>query len=177
MKLLIIAANNTEDIELTTTNDLLKRSGIEVDIACEGNEIRTAKGLKIVGLNDIRDINPSDYKGIVIPGGPGFVNLDKDIFKEITTHFKNEDKLIAAICAAPSLLIKWKLIENQSFTCYPGYEKGAEERYTSKSVTQDKNLITGKGPGATFDFALKIIEHFKGKEKSSEIAKKAEYYI
>jgi len=38
-------------------------------------------------------------------------------------------------------------------------------------VVQDGNLITSRGPGTAFEFALKISEQLAGVEKAQEVAK------
>ena len=64
------------------------------------------------------------------------------------------------------------LLEDKNATCYPGFEnelKGAN--YTGKRVTVDGNIITGRGPGCSVDFALTLVEKIKGKVLSDEIRK------
>ena len=65
------------------------------------------------------------------------------------------------------------LLENKNATCYPGFEeylKGASLQ-TQKAVVVDGNITTGRGPGLTIDFALKLVEIVAGKEKSDTVAK------
>jgi 4-methyl-5(b-hydroxyethyl)-thiazole monophosphate biosynthesis len=62
------------------------------------------------------------------------------------------------------------LLEGKNATCYPGFEKylaGAE--YTAAQAEHDGQFITGKGPGATFDFAYKIVEILRNKETADAL--------
>lgn len=43
--------------------------------------------------------------------------------------------------------------------------------YQEDKVVIDGKLITSRGPGTAFDFALTIVDNLIGKEKASEIAK------
>ncbi len=72
----------------------------------------------------------------------------------LVLRFAEEQKPIAAICAAPMVLGKLGLLKGKKATCYPGFEQyleGAE--CTGAPVERDGNIITGKGPGAAMEFA------------------------
>ena len=87
-------------------------------------------------------------------------------------RFAEENKPIAAICAAPMVLGKLGLLKGRKATCYPGFEnflEGAE--YTAAMVEKDGNIITGKGPGAAMEFALAVVELLQGKDKVAELRK------
>jgi len=49
------------------------------------------------------------------------------------------------------------ILENIKFTAYPGFEEYFKTSPLSDMVVRDKNIITGKGPGAAFDFAKQIV--------------------
>ena len=62
------------------------------------------------------------------------------------------------------------LLQGRRATCYPGVEpelKGAT--YTAAIVEQDGNIITGKGPGAAFEFGYTIVEFFRGEGVSQAL--------
>ncbi|MCR5271938.1 MAG: DJ-1/PfpI family protein, partial [Lachnospiraceae bacterium] len=70
-------------------------------------------------------------------------------------------KLVAAICAAPSVLGEAGLLNGKKATCNPGWEehlKGAV-CVTDNAVT-DGNIITSRGMGTAMDFSLAILEYF-----------------
>ena len=73
--------------------------------------------------------------------------------------------LVAAICAAPMVLGRIGILQGRKATCYPGCESdlfGAE--YTAVAVQEDGNIITGCGPGVSFDFGFAIVERLCGAE-------------
>ena len=110
---------------------------------------------------------------VILPGGmPGTTNLaESGTVKKAIEFCENNDKFICAICAAPSVLGKYGVLNGKSFTCYPGCETGINGNYTAQKVTVDGKIITGKGPGATFDFAFKIVEILCGTDKVNELKK------
>ena len=90
--------------------------------------------------------------------------------KQLLT-FAREGKGIAAICAAPMILGELGILEGKRATIYPGMEEhliGAV--HIEEDVVRDINIITSQGPATAMEFALSIVEFFKGKEAAEEIA-------
>ena len=78
--------------------------------------------------------------------------------------------MIAAICAAPSVLGRLGILQGKQATCYPGFENTMKEAiYTADKVTFDGNIFTACGPGAAWDLGFAFVEHFCGAEKSAEL--------
>ena len=89
----------------------------------------------------------------MLPGGmPGAATLEKcDDLRRLILRFAEENKPIAAICAAPMVLGKLGLLKGKKATCYPGFEQYLEGAdCTGAMVEKDGNVITGKGPGAAW---------------------------
>ena len=83
----------------------------------------------------------------------------------------SDGKLLAAICAAPSIYGRLGLLQGKEATAYPGFEtqlQGAKP--TARPVVRSGNFITAKSAAYTFDFALAIIEALEGKAKADEVA-------
>lgn len=70
---------------------------------------------------------------------------------------------VAAICAAPVVLAGMGLLNGRKAVCYPGMEgsMGTADVQVGSKVVVDGSFITGQGPGAAFDFALKLVEVLK----------------
>ena len=67
---------------------------------------------------------------------------------------------VAAICAAPTLLGRWGLLEGRKAICYPGLEEqltGAQVQ-TAPGEIKDGKIITGRAAGSAFDFGAELIE-------------------
>ena len=165
MKGLILLTSGFEDTEAIATIDILRRADINIDIVslC-GKNVTTQSGLLMECEYLFEDINYQEYDFLVIPGGKAvsktLINLN-DV-KGMIHYFNSENKLIAAICAAPMLLGKAGILKGKKYTCFPGCEKGIEGVYTKKGVVVTGNVITGKSMAYTIDFALQIVKYLLG---------------
>jgi 4-methyl-5(b-hydroxyethyl)-thiazole monophosphate biosynthesis len=175
-KVLIYLAPGFEEIEAVTTIDLLRRADIEVTIAgLEDKSITGAHGITVLPDIYYDKVNPEEYDCLVLPGGqPGTNNLknDKKVLESIK-KFKHENKLIGAICAAPTVLWEAGILENKRVTSYPS----AKDVFTSaiyeeSSVVNDESIITSRGVGTAIDFALDLICEIKGDAVKQKIANK-----
>ena len=175
MKAIIIVNNGLEECEALLTYDLLYRAGIETDLVGLSEEIVSSHDVVFKAHRLLDDVNPDDYDCLVLPGGmPGTTNLENDQrVQNIIDLFVKEDKYIAAICAAPSILIHKGLLENNKFVCFPGFESGLVPADTK--AIQDGKFITGKGLGAAFEFAYLIIKNLVSEDKAKEVLNKIQY--
>ncbi len=174
-KAFVFLATGFEEVEATGTIDVLRRGEIDTtvvsitgDLAVEG-----AHGLKLIADKLFADTDFSEADALVLPGGmPGSSNLNAcEPLKELLVKHYNEDKLVAAICAAPLVLGGLGLLKGRRATCYPSFEPqliGAT--ITGEAAVIDGNVITGKGPGLVFYFALAIVKVLKGKPIAEEVA-------
>ena len=173
-KVYIFFADGFEDIEGLTVVDLMRRAGIDIQTVSikETKEIRTSHGIDLLTDRTFGECDFSDADMLVIPGGmPGTKHLGE--CKPLVSLLQRQaaaNKNIAAICAAPSVLGQAGLLNGYKATCYPGFEQfltGAT--VTGDNVTVDRNITTGKGPGAAISFATAIITQIAGEEKAREV--------
>ncbi len=172
--ILVFLANGFEEIEALAPVDIMRRAGIEVLTVGVGE--KTVFGSHNIGVTaDVTaDMIIPDEKleGIVLPGGlPGTTNLEKDKKVNEFIDFALENNLlISAICAAPSVLGHKGILKGKNAICYPGFEDelfGA--KLSEKSVVRDQNIITGKGAGVALDFGFEIVSYLKGSETALKI--------
>ena len=175
-KIAVIMANGFEEIEAVTPIDILRRGGIEVVISGVGNTlIRGSHGIGIECNTTVKELDPADFDGVVIPGGlPGATNIaesgESNIFIE---KMYADNKLIAAICASPSVVLSpLKILDGKISTGYPGSEKDFSNFVELKTdkVVVDGNIITSKGPGTAASFSFAILEYLAGAEKTESVA-------
>lgn len=159
-KIIVPIATGFEEIEAISIIDICRRAGIEVIIAgVEDVTVTGQNGITIVTQTSIQIVDISDIDMIVLPGGGGTDILATDeTVQNMLKEFKQKNKFIAAICAAPYALHTAGVL-NQNYTCYPSFEKKIrDEGYeSSKSVVIDGNVITSRGPGTAMCFALEIV--------------------
>lgn len=168
-------AEGFEEIEALTVADVLRRSGIDTQTVSitHTNEVSGAHNIVVVADKLLTEIHAAESDMVVLPGGmPGALNLRNDSTLCAILNDRAVAGLpIAAICAAPYILGELGILRGKRATCYPGFEDkllGAD--YTGAMVEQDGNIITGKGPGAAMEFALKIAETLAGKNRRDEVA-------
>jgi 4-methyl-5(b-hydroxyethyl)-thiazole monophosphate biosynthesis len=166
-------ADGFEDIEALTVVDVLRRAGIKVDtVGIIGTVVTSRSNVRLMVDKKISDVNDEEYDGIVLPGGKiGVENLGRSSrLLEILKRMNEKGKLIAAICAAPSLLAKIGLLDNKKATIYPGMEKELP-RPRAERVVIDSNIITSQAAGTAMEFVLAIVEKLVGKAKAIELRK------
>ena len=162
-KLGIFMADGCEEIEGLTVVDLVRRAGIEIEMISVSGEKNVTGSHKIAFQTDA---DFASYDGIVLPGGmPGTTHLMEDeTVNRVIKEFAQDGKLVAAICAAPSVLGNAGLLEGKTATCYPGVEgKLTGANFVTNSVAKDGNIITSRGLGTAIDFAAEIVAYLNGK--------------
>ena len=175
-KIVVFLAEGFEEIEAVTPIDVLRRGGVEVVTAGVGSDVITGShGLTLDTDSVAEEIDFSGFDGVVLPGGlPGAVNLSESgAVNSILQQARESGKLIAAICASPALVLSpLGLLDGKKTTGYPGVEFKFFDRisYLDEKVIQDGSVITGKDPGAAFDFALKILEYLTDSSTADKVA-------
>lgn len=170
----IYLADGFEEIEALTVADVLRRAGVDLKMISisKTKEVRGAHDITVIAdtIYDEADHKAADM--LVLPGGmPGTTNLEKhEGLRALIKEFYHNEKYIAAICAAPSILGKMGLLESSMATCYPGFEESLKGAILSEDlVIRHKNIITSKGPGTAILFALELVEILVGKDKSINV--------
>ncbi|MPM67567.1 hypothetical protein SDC9_114490 [bioreactor metagenome] len=170
----VFMANGFEEVEALATVDFLRRC--ELDVTSVGIGSRQVTGSHaITVVCDIMDSELSlnhPIETIVLPGGmPGTINLEKSpVVQRLIDYCIDNQILICAICAAPSILGHKNILQGVKATCFPGFENelfGAN--LSNDYVCHDSNIITAKGVGYVFDFAQVIASQFVPPEKAAEI--------
>lgn len=172
----VFFADGFEEIEAFTSVDVMRRAGLNVEmVTVTPDEIVTgAHDVPVLCDKNVVNCDFFDAELVLLPGGmPGASTLEKcGELRNLLLRFAQEQKPIAAICAAPMVLGKLGLLKGKKATCYPGFDKyleGAE--YTGNMVEVVDNFILGKGPGAAPAFAFAILEKYAGAEKALEVKK------
>jgi len=163
MKTIIFLAEGFETCEALITVDMFRRASLTITTCSITNSTKVKSAHNVVIETDtiIDNINPNDYQCLILPGGmPGTLNLKANkTLASIINKFNKENKLICAVCAAPTILGALGILENKNATCYPGYEKEClNAKMVNQPTVKDGNIITGKSMGTTIEFAANIIK-------------------
>lgn len=173
MKAVVFLADGFEECEALIVVDILRRAGIETVMASIGEQLEVDSSRHIVVKADAMaaDVDYDSTDLVILPGGRlGTENLKYSSIVQDTVKNFAEDKMVAAICAAPSIIAGLGLLDGKHATCHPDYENQMHGAIlTNASVTVDGNIITGQGLGATFDFAFEIVRQLVGEEKVQRI--------
>ena len=174
----ILLGSGFEEAEALVTADVLRRANLPVSLVSvdDSPAVTGSHGITVAADRPIMTVVLEDGDTLVLPGGMGGVaSMEKsdaamDLIREAAGHYR-----LAAICAAPTLLARAGLLkQGAQCVCYPGMEgelsaAGAVPRMDRPTVV-DGNLITGRGPGAAFDFGLKLVEVLAGADAARAVA-------
>lgn len=158
----VFLAQGFEEIEALAVVDILRRAELETRMVGVGKkQITGAHGITVTCDLTETDASPEGLTMIVLPGGmPGALNLGKsEIVRAFITFCAENDKWLAAICAAPSILGDMGLLAGREAVCFPGFEErlcGA--KISEAPVCTDGRYVTARGAGVAVDFALRLVE-------------------
>ena len=169
----VFLANGFEEIEALATVDILRRAGVEVvTVGVGGKNAVGAHGIAVCAdiVEDELDIAAID--GVVLPGGmPGTTNLEASAVVQTAVKSAYErGLLVAAICAAPSILGHGGYLNGKKATCYPGFEPElTNAAVIDEGVVRDGSIITASGAGVAVDFALELVRYLVSDEMAESI--------
>lgn len=163
--LFFIAEEGFRDEEYFEPKQVLEDAGHICDAVSTNNEMAMgSQGATVMPTTSLDVVNIDDYNAIVLVGGPGARNMGEDFrVKSLVIDAFNKNKLIGAICIAPTILAKYGLIKERDATVFPsGIDelKSAGVNYKEENVIVDSNetpvLITADGPNSAIEFGEKI---------------------
>lgn len=177
----VFLASGFEEIEALAVVDVLRRAELDVLTVGVGDDFVTGSH-QIPIAADISEKNTvldDSVQAVVLPGGmPGTLNLERSTYVQNAIDWAiNNDKLVCAICAAPSILGHKGLLNGKKAVCFPGFEQelsGAE--ISEDFVCRDGNIITAKGMGSAVEFGLTIAEELAGVKKAEKIRASLQIY-
>ncbi len=167
-------AEGFEEIEALCPVDLCRRAGIAAKTVSitDKKEVTGSHGITVLADLSAAD-TLGDFDMIVLPGGmPGTKHLDASpLVEHAIAEAVQNDKYIAAICAAPMILGRRGLLRGKEAIAFPGFEQyltGAT--VSARRVVLDGRILTAAGMGVSHDFGLAIVEIFCGKETADKLA-------
>jgi len=166
--LMVIAYNDFRDEEYLKTKYLFQVAGGKITTAStQKGTAMGADGNTVEVDVLIKDANPADYDAVVFIGGPGALTyLDNENSYKLVRETIADNKVLGSICISPVVLAKAGVLKGKKATVWTSaMDKSAvkilEENgaiFQDKAVIADGRIITGNGPSASDEFAMKIIE-------------------
>lgn len=172
-RVLCLLAPGFEEIETVTPIDLLRRAGAEVIVASVNGEQSVTGRSQITLRADaaLADVANEDFDLLIVPGGPGVKALRADGRPaKLAEAFHRSGKVVAAICAGPTVLKDAHLLENRRFTAHFSVYEELPDALAEERVVRDGEILTSRGAGTAVDFGLALVQALFGAEKSSEVA-------
>lgn len=165
---LMLATNGFEQSELFEPRQALLDAGAKVTLASLTTDPITGekqgeKGDSITPDATIDTVDVAEYDALVLPGGvanPDKLRTEKRAV-EIVRAFVQADKLVAAICHAPWLLVEADVVDGRRVTSWPSVRTdlaNAGASVLDEEVVIDGKLITSRKPGDIPAFNRAVIE-------------------
>jgi 4-methyl-5(b-hydroxyethyl)-thiazole monophosphate biosynthesis len=166
-------AEGFEEIEAVTVIDILRRAEVGVFVAgVEGLQIVGSHGIRVVCDGLIEDCIGEEISGIVLPGGlPGTTNLGHSTgVCQLVERAAKRGTIVAAICAAPTVLSQLGLLKGKKATSHPNHSGDLGDCfYLEEAVVVDGNVITSRGAGTALCFAAELVRILVGDKKADKI--------
>ena len=183
-KILMLVGDFVEDYEVMVPFQMLIMAGHTVHAVCPGkkagDKVRTAihdfegdqtysekPGHNFMLNAAFDEVQAKDYDGLVIPGGraPEYLRLNAKVL-EITRHFADAKKPIAAICHGPQILAAAGVVQGKTCIAYPAVQPdlviaGATLGKINESFSNavvDGNLVTAPAWPAHSEWMRKFLE-------------------
>ena len=168
-KIAFLAADGVENSEFTEPRKAVKEAGgtpelislEEGEIQGVENELEKRDTFKVDKI--VADADPSDYDGLVLPGGvvnPDALRADDDAV-EFVRSFVEAGKPVGAICHGPWTLVEAGVVEGREMTSYHSIQtdlKNAGANWVDKEVVVDNGLVTSRSPDDLDAFCSKVVE-------------------
>ncbi|MBK1883604.1 DJ-1/PfpI family protein [Luteolibacter pohnpeiensis] len=170
-RVLCVAADGFEEIELVTPVDLLRRAGVEVVIVSLHEKlVKGRNGIVLQADLKLSEIDSSQFDLLFVPGGPAVGELRRDgSVVELARQFFQNGKWVAAICAAPLVLLDAGLLDGKEYTAHFS-TAGELAKILPDRVVVDGLIITSRGAGTALDFGFKLVDLLVGTEVTSEVS-------
>jgi archaeal arginyl aminopeptidase len=163
VKALLVSGDLFEDTELLVPWYRLLEERIDVDIvSIKVGTITGKHGYRVKVNFSLAEIDQSSYDLLILPGGKAPAKLrESEVLLSLVRHFFSEDKVVAAICHGPQILVSAGVLRGRKATCYKSVAEelrrtGAD--YRDEEVVVDGNLITSRMPADLPAFSREIIK-------------------
>jgi protease I len=167
-KIAFLLTDGVEQIEYTEPRKAVEAAGAQAHLV--SLERGTVQGFNHLDKGDtfevdvtVRDADPDDYDGLVLPGGvanPDFLRTDPDAVAFVRSFFEG-GKPVAAICHGPWTLVEAGVVKGRTLTSWPSVRTDIENAggtWVDAEVHVDRGLVTSRKPDDLPAFCAKLVE-------------------
>ncbi|WP_323846388.1 DJ-1 family glyoxalase III [Microbulbifer magnicolonia] len=177
-QVLVPVADGSEEIEIVTIVDVLRRAEAAVTLASvmQSRRITASRGVSIEADRLLSECTGSRWDLIALPGGmPGAEHLHNcRALVTMVTDQMEAGRWLGAICAAPAVVLGRRgLLAGYRATCHRGFREELREQareISGAAVVVDRKLITSQAPGTALEFALQLVKCLFGEERARSVA-------
>jgi len=160
--LIILAAENFNEIEFLSVKETFERAGFKIFIASDAENLCIgSKGLRIKPDVKFYNMKAINFNGAIIIGGKGIENYKQNlIVHNLLKDFQRQGKPIGAICIAPIVLARAKVLENGRAVCFPPYRNELEREgieFIDRPIVRFKKVLTARDFLDSDEFATAFI--------------------
>lgn len=173
-RVLVPIADGSEEMEFTIVVDVLRRGGVEVVSAGVGPDstVECSRGVRIVPDQALADV-VWPFDAVVLVGGIGGADAfaaSEDLEGAVVAH-AGTGGLVAAVCAAPKVLLGYGLGRGARLTSHPSVRSAFDgvADWIDAPVVEDGPLVTSQGPGTSFAFALTLLRRLRGEMVADQV--------
>ncbi|KAK6120969.1 hypothetical protein DH2020_045279 [Rehmannia glutinosa] len=170
-QVLIPVASGSQEIEVVTIVDILRRAKANVIVASveKSWQILASNGTKIIADKMISDAADSVYDLIILPLGAERLHKSR-ILKKLLKEQHSAGRIFGAICSSPAILHRQGLLKDKRATAHPSVASTLHDPVNSARVVIYGKLITGKGLSTATDFTLAIVSKLFGQARARSVA-------
>ena len=167
-RIAFLATDGVEQVELTEPWEAVEKAGGQPElVSLEAGKIQ---GFKHFDKGDtfpvdktVDEASPSDYDGLVLPGG--VINPDvlrmHDNAMDFVKGFFEQGKPVGAICHGPWSLVETGLVKGRKVTSWPSLKtdiRNAGGTWVDEELVIDRGLFTSRKPDDLPAFCKKLVE-------------------
>jgi protease I len=164
----VVAPEGVEQIELTEPWKAIESEGGTPELlSTEHGQVQAFnhldKGDTFEVDRTVADASPSDYDGLVLPGGvanPDFLRMDEQAVAFIRGFFE-QAKPVAVICHGPWTLVEADVLRGRRITSWPSLKtdiRNAGGTWVDEEVVVDEGLVSSRKPDDLPAFCAKLVE-------------------
>ena len=171
----IFLAPGYEEVEMLTVVDMVRRAKLEIDMVSiiDQKAVTSSHNVTVMADKLFSEVDFTTTQMLILPGGmPGTTNLRayEPLCEQLRAFAADEDKWVAAVCAAPTVLGELGILDGRKATSYPSFaDKLICGEYLEQPVVRDGHIITSRGMGTCIDFAGEIITALKDQATAEQI--------